>query len=318
MTYLNIIIHIFSITVGLFTIFLAYRMYQTVHLKCLSTYLYYLITYAVFGLIINVGIKLVPIFFQGQSPLSYQVAINLLCLLAFPLYPVAVYFFISFTRGLMGNTLSPGFRIGFISSWVLFSIFFLLAISQFLDTGDEALFYSAIFIGSVMGNVLLYWATIHLLIKTKDLEEKIKQKGMRIFGFLYLGCFLIEYLNDYLTNQRIDFVSIPLPVLFFSLNLPPVIYLNIFLKKYYRQTVLEPEKQGDLTQLFFNHNITNREQEIIQLILKGKSNKEIEDELFVSMQTVKNSVSIIYKKLGVKNRIQLSNLIRNAQRNDSF
>lgn len=316
MTYLNIIIYIFSIAVGLFTIFLTYRMYQTYHFKYLSTYLYYLVSYAILGLIINLGIKLVPIFFQGQSARSYQVAVNLLCLLAYPLYLVAVYFFISFTRGLMGNTLSSGFRIGFVSSWVLFSFFFLFAISQFLDTGDEALFYSAITIGSVMGNVLLYWATIHLLIKTKDLKERIKQKGMRIFGFLYLGCFSIEYLNDFLANQKIDFVSIPLPVLFFSLNLPPVIYLNIFLKKYYRQTVLEPGKQVDLTQLFFNHNITNREQEIIQLILKGKSNKDIEDELFISMQTVKNSVSIIYKKLGVKNRIQLSNLIRNAQRKD--
>jgi DNA-binding CsgD family transcriptional regulator len=291
-------------------------MYQNYHFKYLSTYLYYLVSYAVLGLIINLGIPLVPIFFHGQAPRSYQVAISLLCLLAYPLFPVAVYFFISFTRGLMGNTLSSGFRIGFILSWVLFSFFFLFAISQFLDKGDEALFYSAIIIGSVMGNVLLCWATIHLLIKTKYLKEKIRQKGMRIFGFLYLGCFSIEYLNDYLTNQRIDFASIPLPILFFSLNLPPVIYLNIFLKKYYRQTVLEPDKQVDLTQLFFKHNITNREQEIIQLILKGKSNKDIEDELFVSMQTVKNSISIIYKKLGVKNRIQLSNLIRNAQRID--
>ncbi len=205
MTYLNIIIYIFSIAVGLFTIFLAYRVYQTYHFKYLSTYLYYLVSYAILGLIINLGIKLVPIFFQGQSPRSYQVAINLLCLLAYPLYPAAVYFFISFTRRLMGNTLSPGFRIVFVSSWVLFSFFFLLAISQFLDTGDEALFYSAILIGSVMGNVLLYWATIHLLIKTKDLKERIKQKGMRIFGFLYLGCFSIEYLNDFLANSAIFF-----------------------------------------------------------------------------------------------------------------
>ena len=59
--------------------------------------------------------------------------------------------------------------------------------------------------------------------------------------------------------------------------------------------------------------ISPREREIIQLLLKGKSNKEIEDSLFISMGTVKNHVYRIFQKLEVKNRSQLIALFKNLQ-----
>lgn len=63
--------------------------------------------------------------------------------------------------------------------------------------------------------------------------------------------------------------------------------------------------------LFCQHyNISQREKDVIELICAGKSNKEIEDELFISLQTVKDHTHRIYQKTGVKNRIQLSNLVR--------
>jgi ligand-binding sensor domain-containing protein/DNA-binding CsgD family transcriptional regulator len=60
-------------------------------------------------------------------------------------------------------------------------------------------------------------------------------------------------------------------------------------------------------------HVSPREREIIQLLLKGKSNKEIEDALFISMGTVKNHVYNIFQKLGVKNRGQLAALFKNLR-----
>jgi DNA-binding CsgD family transcriptional regulator len=59
--------------------------------------------------------------------------------------------------------------------------------------------------------------------------------------------------------------------------------------------------------------ISPREREIIQLLLKGKSNKEIEDALFISIGTVKNHVYSIFQKLDVKNRSQLLARFKNLQ-----
>jgi ATP/maltotriose-dependent transcriptional regulator MalT len=59
--------------------------------------------------------------------------------------------------------------------------------------------------------------------------------------------------------------------------------------------------------------ISQREKEIVLLLLKGKSNKEIEDTLFIAMGTVKNHIYSIYQKIGVKNRAQLITFFKNLQ-----
>lgn len=50
--------------------------------------------------------------------------------------------------------------------------------------------------------------------------------------------------------------------------------------------------------------LTEREREILKCIADGKSNKEISDNLFVSVETVKSHVKNLYKKLNVKNRVE--------------
>lgn len=54
--------------------------------------------------------------------------------------------------------------------------------------------------------------------------------------------------------------------------------------------------------------ITDREMEIIELIIKGQTAVKIADELCISARTVTTHISNIYKKSGVKNRVQLTNL----------
>ncbi|MCI0712254.1 MAG: protein kinase, partial [Chloroflexi bacterium] len=51
--------------------------------------------------------------------------------------------------------------------------------------------------------------------------------------------------------------------------------------------------------------LTRREQEVIKLIVEGKSNAEIARELFLALSTVKGYLNNIYKKLNVRNRIEL-------------
>lgn len=52
-------------------------------------------------------------------------------------------------------------------------------------------------------------------------------------------------------------------------------------------------------------NLSPQEQKIYQAIRKGKTNKEIASELFISLSTVKTHINSIYKKLGVSSRNEL-------------
>ena len=66
--------------------------------------------------------------------------------------------------------------------------------------------------------------------------------------------------------------------------------------------------KNQFNKLTVKYGISNREREIIPLICMGKSNIEIAKQLFISIETVKDHNHNIYKKVGVKNRNQLTNL----------
>lgn len=53
------------------------------------------------------------------------------------------------------------------------------------------------------------------------------------------------------------------------------------------------------------NRLTDREKEVIKLIFEGKKNKQICEELFVELSTVKSHLNNIYKKTGAKNRKEL-------------
>jgi len=54
--------------------------------------------------------------------------------------------------------------------------------------------------------------------------------------------------------------------------------------------------------------LTPRERDILILAMKGFSNEEIAERIFLGLQTVKNYLSSIYGKLGVQNRFQAMRL----------
>ena len=52
------------------------------------------------------------------------------------------------------------------------------------------------------------------------------------------------------------------------------------------------------------NNLTEREKEVLERIIHGKSNPQIANELILSIHTVKAHLESIYKKLGVHNKVQ--------------
>ena len=54
--------------------------------------------------------------------------------------------------------------------------------------------------------------------------------------------------------------------------------------------------------------ITKREREILGLVSKGKTNKEIAQELSLSLSTVRNHITHIFRKLGTSNRTQTASM----------
>lgn len=58
--------------------------------------------------------------------------------------------------------------------------------------------------------------------------------------------------------------------------------------------------------------LTPREQEVLQLIAEGKSNREIAGALYIAERTVKNHVNSILRTLDVRDRTQAAILVRQS------
>jgi len=71
-----------------------------------------------------------------------------------------------------------------------------------------------------------------------------------------------------------------------------------------RKNTIDKELLKDKNRNSTYKNLTNREKEILKLIAKGLSNKDISEKLCVSLYTVKNHVSNIIQKLAVDDRTQ--------------
>ena len=58
--------------------------------------------------------------------------------------------------------------------------------------------------------------------------------------------------------------------------------------------------------------ITPRERDVIALLREGKTNREIAQALFISEATVKDHNHNLYRKCGVRNRVELATLFRDS------
>lgn len=120
-----------------------------------------------------------------------------------------------------------------------------------------------------------------------------------------------------LLQYGIDF-HIPVafsPVKFLFMNVLIIYFTRNYFTKEKAVTGLSSEPPADeqteafLRCLSSEYNITGRELEILLLVIDGNTNQEIGNQLFISPNTVKNHISNIYRKLEVRNRYELINLV---------
>jgi DNA-binding NarL/FixJ family response regulator len=58
------------------------------------------------------------------------------------------------------------------------------------------------------------------------------------------------------------------------------------------------------------NELTERQREVYDLIISGKTNKEIMAELFIEQSTLKTHINQIYRKLNIKNRKELKSKLK--------
>ncbi len=97
-------------------------------------------------------------------------------------------------------------------------------------------------------------------------------------------------------------VSLFLVAVYFQVNKKQISNLSNQIKE--RSKLKDEGKDALLDEL------TERQREVYDLIIMGKTNKEIMIDLFIEQSTLKSHINQIYRKLDIKNRRELKSKLR--------
>ena len=178
------------------------------------------------------------------------------------------------------------------------SLFLATCISFFIGKKEYIEPLVFIYLGvSVSISMIFTWLTK----PNKNLEHM--EKINRIFAIVF-----------FILVPVLLFVSYVLPSMGYSIRMEFTIPIAFTLLAAYKlmddfdRLALFNQKMEPFEKHFKNYQISKREQEIAVLLIKGKTYKEISEELFISISTVKTHAGNIYKKCGIKNRNELNHL----------
>ena len=112
-----------------------------------------------------------------------------------------------------------------------------------------------------------------------------------IMGLLFVVMEALNY-NTMIRQVSLELYGVLVGGIFLLFGL--WIGLTIVKVRQYRTAKKKPAKT----------NLSDREYDVLSLMADGKSNQEIADQLFVSLNTIKTHTSNIFAKLDVKRRTQ--------------
>lgn len=139
--------------------------------------------------------------------------------------------------------------------------------------------------------------TKSIILSMHDSEEYILESiEANAMGYLLKDASKAEILKAIYTVNRGE--------KYFSGDISNIIVNNLLKKS--SSTEKETSYKKEIKPTNTHHNLTKREIEILQLVLQGKTNKEISEELQKSKRTIETHRFNLMKKMDVKNLLELS------------
>jgi len=89
-------------------------------------------------------------------------------------------------------------------------------------------------------------------------------------------------------------------------------HLGYRLEQYIKRSDDNTEKYT-ITEAVKKYQLTKREEMVLRLLMRGQSSEAISEELVITPNTLKKHILNIYRKLGIKNRVQLFKMVKELE-----
>ncbi len=311
MNLLPLALYLTAVGLALATLYFCYLLHRRFLRPYLPAALYYLVAFYAAGLVDLIGRYLAGLWVGLQPAETVLLLRHVFVFLMFPFLPLALYLFWSFVSGLLGEKGSRAVPVVFAAFWTLFFLTLVVTTKNFL--GGRNTGFSEVLFAWLGRTALIFFILIsgYLWLKAGKLEDPFRRRPLRLLGLAYVVGFGATLAASEIAAAPASAARPAVILLYFFLNLPPVFILKSYLAKSPPVIDASGDSFGpDIESFFEASGLSNREREIVRLILEGKSNKDISRELYISLHTVKNHAYRIYQKLGVKNRLQLARQVQ--------
>lgn len=205
----------------------------------------------------------------------------------------------------------------FVIRWIML-ILYILILFWIVDFHIRQLFHLKSFVAVVFGSIFLSVSRYKKGVLFDEFLEICK-------WHVVITGFLITFLMN-LTQRGLG-KGIENQIFIIALNFRPLFYSLIFylLLMQINITNFKRNNENDSVKILSNdlisnelllklkvdYKLTQREYEIVNMLLLGVSNSEISEKMIITEATVKKHVSNIYKKCSISSRDQLRILISN-------
>jgi DNA-binding CsgD family transcriptional regulator len=311
----RLILLLIPLVAGGISIFFSFRLMKRYKVSFTSSLFYYMVFLYIFGTYSLAGAGIL-------EHLLIRMEIDLKVIHSARLYAIFLGIpFLALAKFMFLRSITEFFQKKPATTFTIF--YFLILTAVFVVFGVYMIRLTYFDLGEYRGFILLQrwvfigftWAIylsafLYILFFSAVISDLPAKKHIRVFGAWYLAFMVLCITALALTGYHALFRQLFLLV-FLSWHLIPILFLNVYLNKYQEpESMLPDDFETSLLVFAEEHEISKRECEVVRLICRGLSNQEISETLFISLQTVKDHTHRIFVKTGVRNRVQLSNMIR--------
>lgn len=293
--------------IAMFSIWITIRLLDRYKERFLGYYLFYLIFQILFGFFAYIVPHIVRSFIFNQSNLSEgaKQVLQFFPFMAVPLVITGVFLYYLMFMELKNKKPSALFSVlyfGMQGGMVIITglLFFKVPFLKIESPTNFSRILDMSYLGTDAAVSITVIISTLMIIKT--LTYSPRKKMILNFSLIHLILKLVKYLM-FIFIDLYSFTGIFYIALFLGGDIFPVLYLNVVLSDVIGTSAVAIGNKERMEVL------SKREREIVDLICMGKSNKEIADTLFISIQTVKTHTYRVFRKLGIKNRVQLTNIV---------
>ena len=307
-----IVVFIFCTAIAAASILVGHQFITTYNTQFHRNYFYYLVTFysfAFYGFWAPIIMRNLLSSIQVNDD-TVGAVLNLLPILGVPFLLISWVMLVRMgaslvevgAKGLV-NRLHLVF-LGMVFSTIL-AIYFIVDTSGWL-LGDQIIKTEmGLLIGIEIGYMLLFFG----IVWWKSIKMGGRNKSIvRHFALLMVMALLMRMalLPFALSGPWILALLI---LLYFISNLFPLFYLRLNSHLLFAPIHATNPNQDKKDFIYQKYQISKREKEVIEQICLGKSNQQIADDLFISLQTVKDHTHRIYSKIGINSRMKLVQMV---------